>query len=337
MKAVVHREFLITRYILFLQQRRLGPIYSSLIFGASFNLPAFVFSFYQKIPLSFGYLSCLSWLFIGPFLIYNAGKIANELWPQLTELLEKCEIKELQTYEKSFESFRYLIIGIPAAVGVSILVLAPQGVLTSSISLYTIFYLVSWIVLALLGSIGIWGTFQLVLMIWKVRKYELSLDPYSPDGFGGMGVLANFAIKATLMYSTGALMIPMVYDVATRQDTLNQTFSGAIFGSTFFSFTVLLSFLVPLVALNRAAVKGRESLLKKTAKQCNEFLEVCKQNSEIESGIQMLVAQSHYNQISQMRVYPFDVGILLKLTASVALPIFLGTLRIWLPWLPLLQ
>lgn len=335
MGAVVHREFLTTRYILFLKKHGLDPIYSSLIFGASFNVPAIVFSIYQKIPLSFGYFSCLFWLFIGPFLIYNAGKMADELWPELKELLAKRKIKKLQTYEKRFESFGYLIIGIPATVGVSILVLAPQDVLMSSISPYTVFYLASWIILALLGSIGIWGTFQLVMMMWRVRKYELSLNSYNPDGFGGMGVLANFGIKATVMYSTGALMIPMAYDVATRNDLLHQTFYATIFASTFFSITVLLSFLIPLVALNRAAVKGRERLLENTGKQCNEFLEACQQNSEIEAGIRMLVAQSHYNQLFQMRVYPFDIGILLKLVASIALPILLGTIRLWLPWLPL--
>lgn len=337
METVVHREFLITRYILFLKRHGLAPIYSSLIFGASFNVPAIIFSACQKIPLSFGYFSCLFWLFIGPFLIYNAGKMADELWPQLKELLEKRKIKDLQAYEKRFESLGYLIIGIPATIGVSILVLAPQGVLMSSISPYTVFYLASWIVLALLGSIGIWGTLQLVMMIWRVRKYELSLNPYHPDGFGGMGVLANFGIKATVMYSTGALMIPMVYDVATRNDVLHQTFSGAILGSTLFSITVLLSFIGPLVALNRAAVRGRERLLENTGKQCNELLESCQRNSETEVGIRMLVAQGHYNQLSQMRVYPFDIGILLKLVASIALPILLGTIRLWLPWLPLFQ
>jgi hypothetical protein len=53
-------------------------------------------------------------------------------------------------------------------------------------------------------------------------------------------------------------------------------------------------------------------------------------------GIQMLVAQSFYNQVNQMRVYPFDRGIIMKLAGSLAFPILLGTIRIWLPWLPVL-
>lgn len=337
MKKLAHQEFLITKYVLFFKRYKIPPIYSSIIFGVCFNVPALVLSIFRIIPVSFGYFSCLFWLFIGPFLIYTAGQMVDELWPKLSGLFEIKTVNELKVYEKRFHGRGYLIVGIPAVIAVSILVLAPQGLLSSSISVFTLFYLFSWIILAILGSIGIWGTIQLISMIWRIRKYDATLNPYSPDGFGGMGILANFAVKATVMYSTGALMIPMTYDVATRNDTLHQAFYGGLFASVFFSITVMLSFLVQIVALNRAAAKGKNKLLEETGQQCVICARDCQDESNPNRGIQMLVAQSFYNQVNQMRVYPFDLGIIMKLAGSLALPILLGTIRIWLPWLPLLD
>lgn len=138
MKNSPHKEFLITEYILFFKRYKLCPIYSSIIFGVCFDLPALVLSIFQKIPVSFGYFSCLFWLFIGPFLIYTAGQIADELWPKLSGLLDKKMVDDLKLYERRFHGRGYLIVGIPAAISVSILVLAPQGLPSSSISPYTL-------------------------------------------------------------------------------------------------------------------------------------------------------------------------------------------------------
>jgi hypothetical protein len=335
LEPVVHKEFLVAKYIAFLKKQGVPPFLSSLIFGTLFVGPAILFSISQAIPMSFGYISCLSWLFIGPFMIYKAGQIVDELWPNMVNLLSEIKIKEFQSYEKSFHGRGYLIIGLPLTVVVSALILVPQSLSYPILSMYTLFYLASWIVLALLGSIGIWGTFQLILLIWNLRECEAKMDPHNSDGFGGLGFLADFGIKATVMYSTGALMIPMVYDIATRNDPFQQILPFAIIGSVFFSLSVLLSFLIQLFALNRVAAKGKNRLLETMGKRCTTLVKAYEKKHTIDVGVQILVTQGLFNQIYQMRVYPWDVSIILKLTGSMVLPIALGTIRVWLPWVPM--
>jgi len=332
-KPVIHEDFLIVRYMLFLNKRGIPPFLSSIIFGGTFFLFGVSVFVYQRIPLSFGYLSCLSWLFIGPFLIFKARQMIDELWPNMLQILEEKKVRELQSYEKAFHSHRYLIIGAPAAFVVSMLVLlthifpifSPQG----------LFYLVSWVVLALLGSLGVWGTVQLIMLVLAIRKCDLRLNPLSHDRFGGMEFLANFGIKATAMYSTGALMIPMAIESATLYGPCKEFVVFAIVGSGFFSLSVLFSFLIQVFAMNRAAVKGKKELLEKTGLQYDILLKQFEDKKDLEVGIRILVTQGLFDEISQMRVYPWDLGILLKLAGSVALPIILGTIKFWFPWIPM--
>jgi len=334
-KPVEHSDFLIVQYILFLKKRGAPPFLSSFIFGSIFFLIAILFCIYQAIPLSFGYFSCLSWLFIGPFMIYEARQIVDELWLDMLRILDENKIEELKSYEKAFHSSGYLVIGIPAAILVSALILTPQTLSIITTSVYTLFYLVSWIVLALLGSIGVWGTFQLMGLVLSIRKCDLKLNPLSPDRFGGMEFLADFGIKATVMYSTGALMIPIVIETAARSELYQEITYFAIGGSGFFSFTVLLSFLIQVFALNRAAVRGKKEILEKTGEQYKILLEEYEEKRDLNVGIRILVMQGLFDEAYQMRVYPWDAGIVLKLAGSIVLPIILGTIRLWFPWIPM--
>jgi len=320
---------------MFLRKRGVPPIFSSVIFGSLFFVPAILFSAHQTVPWSFGYLSCLSWLFIGPFMIYKAGQMVDELWSDMLDILDERHIEELQSYERKFHSYGYLAIGLPAAVIVSILILSSQAFSYDTFFAYILFYLISWVVLALLGSIGVWGTVQLVMLVLAIRKYNLKLNSLSDDRFGGMEFLADFGIKATIMYSTGALMIPMAIEIATRGDLYLQAVSFAIAGAGSFASSVLLSFMIQVFALNRAAVRGKKEILKRTGEQYTALLQEYEKRGSLDFGIRILVMQGLFDEAYQMRVYPWDVGILLKLAGSVALPIVLGTIRLWFPWIPM--
>jgi len=338
MKKIKHSDFLIVKYIKFLEKRGIPPLLSSMFFGGIFIIFIVFFYIFYGITPTFGYLSCVSWLLIGPYLIYKAGEFIDDLWPKMTEILNQNDISRLQSYEKTFYSCKYLILGFPAATAVSIIILLPvlfPGIAPVPPTCYLIFYLISWIILAILGSIGVWGIFQLIRLINAIGKCDLNLSPLSHDKFGGMEFLADFGIKATLMYSSGALMIPMVIDLATRGEAPKQVVLISMFGSGVFAFTVLLSFLVQIFALHKAAVRGREKLIRKSSKQYRKLLQKYEQEPNVELGIRLLVMQGFFDEAYRIKVYPWDLGIVLKLATSVSLPIILGLIKVWFPWLPI--
>jgi len=253
----------------------------------------------------------------------------------MLEILDEKQIEKLQSREKKFHSHGYLIIGTPAAVVVSVLILLSQTLLKPVSLEFTIFYFASWMVLSLLGSIGVWGVIHLMMLVLDIRKIDLKLNPLSHTRFGGMEFLADFGIKSTVLYSTGALMIPMAMEIAIRSELYHEILPHAIIGSGLFAFTILLSFLVQLFALNKAAVRGRKKILVKTGGQYQVLLKEYEKNRNLETGVRILVIQGLFDETYQMRVYPWDVSTLLKLVGSMALPLITGTIRLWFPWIPM--
>jgi hypothetical protein len=126
-------------------------------------------------------------------------------------------------------------------------------------------------VLALVGSIDVWGVIELIRLILAMRKYNLKLNPFSYDRFGGMKFLADFGIKATAMYSSGALLIPIMVEIAAQSDVYQEVASVVIVFSGFYSLSVSLTFLIQVFALHIAAVKGRNTILKENSKQHEEL------------------------------------------------------------------
>jgi hypothetical protein len=171
-----------------------------------------------------------------------------------------------------------------------------------------IFFVGSWIVLALVGSIGVWGVIQLIRLILATRKYNLRLNPLSFDRFGGMKFLANFGIKSTAMYSSGALLIPIMVEIAAHSEIYQELASVVIAYSGFYALSVLLSFLVQVFALHIAAVKGRNEILKETNRQYQKLLTDYDREGSSEIGIHILVVQGLFDETLQMKAIHLTLG-----------------------------
>lgn len=333
------KDFFIVKYILFLKNFGVPPLLSSIAFGGLFLSTAAIFYAIRATTVSLGYLCSLSWLAIGPFLIYKARPMVDGLWSDMTKILGKEEVEELQSYESDFYSYRFLFVAVPLAIVAclaSILAIASTLKFSSSLSLaYASFFVVSWITLALVGSIGVWGVAQLIRLILAIRRYNLKLDPLSFDRFGGMKFLADFGIKGTAMYSSGALLIPIMIEIATQSGLYREIAQVVVAYSGLYALSVLLSFLVQVFALHIAAVKGRNDILKLTSGQYQKLLADYEKEPSSDIGLRILVLQGLFEETLQMKVYPFDLGIVLKLIGSIALPIVLGTINFWFPWIPM--
>jgi hypothetical protein len=116
MTVINHGDFFIVKYLLFFEKLGIPPILSSLAFGGMFLCIAAFFYFYGAAAFSLGYLLSLSWLSIGPFLIYKAGKMVDGLWFDMKTILNAEKVEELQSFEREFHSYRLLSVAVPLAV-----------------------------------------------------------------------------------------------------------------------------------------------------------------------------------------------------------------------------
>ena len=323
---------MIVRYIKTLKSHGIHPIISSILFGSLVFSTSVISSLYFGIYPTIGYLFCLSWLFFGPYLIYVATNMIDALWPSLQTLIGEERTTYLQKYERRFHSRTYLLLWLPVAIVLAWWILhdyvAPI--------LFLPFWLGSWWIMALLGVIGVWGVFQLISLMLQVGRSELRLRPLSADRFGGLSFLGDFSIKGTMMFSTGGLMIPIAYELIAETGAASYVIFLTFAGTIGFSFVVFLSFIIPLFSLNLAAKKARQKLIDDAAYKYSEaFVKYQTNPEQMYLGIQILVLSQHLNEAEKMSVWPWDVGVILKLGGSILLPILINLLRLnILPFLP---
>jgi len=181
-----------------------------------------------------------------------------------------------------------------------------------------------WALLAILGSIGLWGVYNMVALTLRLKPLKFDLSPLDPDRFGGLGFLGDFSIKGTMMYSTGALMVPIIIEIVAsgQRSALSNALGLALPIS--FSLSVLLSFLWPIFNINTLAVNSKGSLLSNASNQYRNALSSYQGNESSEKALQLLVYQGLFNEIEHMSEWPWDIRIILKLALSAVLPILIS-------------
>lgn len=320
---VVHADFLIVRLIKKLAQKGLSPRVTSLLIGTIFFFPNLVMIYFYNIfdMVMIGYLIAVAWLFVGPYLIHTAGIMIDELWFDLHPLIDAAQVAKLQVLEKRLHGRGHLYIAVlayfallvfifPILIGLPFPLLVP--------------HLVTWWFLANHGSIGVWGVVNLVQLVLKASNIPFRLNPLHRDRFGGMGFLGTFCIKATLMFSTGALMIPLATHVGLYV-IIHPIIQPIIISVPFlFSAMVALSFFIPLIALNKAAVAAKHKMLDKAGTQYCQIYEKYEADPSPNLGIKALVLQGYFDEVEEMKEYPWDPKIVLKLLTAILFPFFLA-------------
>jgi len=186
-----------------------------------FALPAIIIGALLEIYCGYtiftkGVLLSLLVLAIGPVLIDNAYKILVEFFEEHKNIFQEInEWKALRDAEIArFQSLRYMIFGVPWAAGVTAVVFF--GMFRSAPIAIKIYVLITFFVLFFICSFGFYGVYVVSTMIRKICASRLVFDPYHLDNFGGLGCLGQLAVKASLHFSVGALIIPLAVEVIQK-------------------------------------------------------------------------------------------------------------------------
>ncbi len=186
--------------------------------------------------------------------------------------------------------------------------------------------------LGVLTGIGFWGVAVTVRAIHAVTHHRLRIDPWHPDGLGGLSSVGYYAIGTTLLFSTGSLFLPLAFQLIDWDSPLAVLVPGAV---VLFSGFIGLSFVWPTLAINREATALRDARLD----ALRDEHETLTRNVENESLDDMAMIRtylrinrvsSQYQILESMMLYPFKVSILARLVFSVVLPFVFIFLRRYL-------
>jgi len=283
---------------------------------------------------SYGVIVSLLWIAIAPFLIQNALDYVYGFFFRNKHLFRRkrdCETL-LDDESRGFQSSKYLLFGLPWAIGTS-------GVVVFCAFKSAPFFIqlwagVSFFLLFLVSSIGFYGVYVLLGMVGRILPQNISFNPYHPDKFGGISQFARFSVKISLYFSSGALAFPLVFEIIDKMSSPPrlQYLSVYLLGA-FFLFVMFASFLIPMFQIRnfvdpvkeRAILDARREL----DKMVNEFK--ASQHFDIKQGVEILIHHYlNYSKSLELRDYPWDLRVLLEYSFSFVIPLVVATLQILL-------
>lgn len=326
-----YAEIWVTRILESRYPFRIGnPLLSSIVkFGV---LPDLAFALFcvmnaQYLPKDFVTtgIMALTWLNLGPYFIwYYDQRLLPQFFTKASEIVSDTNRlhRLARKYDRLF-SHRYWIITIPWAVIVICAVLGLR--LLGFIGVFYWVIVIGGVWISVLTSIGFWGVFTTMLAIREISQEHLSIDPFHPDKLGGLSCIGYYAIGTTLLFSTGSLFLPVIFEFVSQGQAGGIAASILLFAVSMFSGFTLLSFLYPTIKTNRAAQSARYKILEKLRQEYALLLRSIKEKDERtaeQSGAYAKLNQvrSEYMDYRKMKLYPFEVEILIKLIISVILP-----------------
>lgn len=247
--------------------------------------------------------------------------------PGQDELLREMATK----YERRFARYWWVVVVPWTALVLMVFFvsdgyLASQGI-TSPVAYWSYFgFFTYW---GIFSGLGFHGGITTVLAIREFAEtVELSIDPLHPDGLGGLSQIGHFAIRTTLILSTGALALPLSFQLAAEIGLSEPVYLGVGL------YVVLIAgiFLYPTFRVNQRAQALRESILDEYRTRIREMeSRLDDQMEEVESDAALRENQTLQMEIQRVRrefgdyrnvqLYPLSIGILIQLLSSLLLPI----------------
>lgn len=278
----------------------------------------------------------LSWLVIAPIIIDFFEYSYDDFWRRYRELkrYEEKDKNGKDEFEKFKEDARKGVFktpwrwAIPAAifyvVGFYSAPIILQGSYTSPVILVLdiqmFFGAIMWGILAHLVICSVW-------LIWRVsRDEDIMVDPFNPDGLGGLASLGDMSIKVTFFLSSLSLYIPYAFYIIGKGGYDKGLNNLVLVGVISLIVAILATFLVPMMMIHGLAKKAKNNVVRRIGE--NLYGELTTKDdtgdSEIKTltnNIRIFLTLEGYREAKKMAVWPFDTKVIFELIASIILPI----------------
>ncbi|MEW6197770.1 MAG: hypothetical protein AB1601_03775 [Planctomycetota bacterium] len=177
-----------------------------------------------------------------------------------------------------------------------------------------------WAILTGTGFTGVLNTGAVVQNACK--RHTFVIDPYHPDNVGGLGAFGSLTIRTTMLFSSGALYVPIL--------TLTATELGPYIGAGAWALVILFSlfigwsFLVPNYTVFATARRALAAQVAGAHKQLAALAEVIlKGHPSDQQHTAFANVHTLYKDLRETQIFPFDPATLAKLVSAVLLPIFM--------------
>jgi hypothetical protein len=281
---------------------------------------------YQRDLLNRTSVMALSWLAVGPWLVFDAVRLSTSFLESYRPLFpdDLRWSRLLQSHLRGM-SAGWMWFGVPWSVIVTtvVLKLRYQHVQTSLEKWWVV---LSFGTLFLLAGIGFWGVRALVILVGKFAQSGVAYRPYHPDRFGGLAAVGAFAARGALYFSSGAVVLPLAFEVVGQSQRGEPSVVPALaYGATAtFIVVVLAAFVLPVIDIKRFADGERVRLTTVTRSRLDSLAAAYAGKPDHDEQLARQISHCfdmEYSELSKLRPYPYDLKVGLELGISVAVPI----------------
>ena len=281
------------------------------------------------VAIVFGIL----WLnFAGYLIWYYDERVLPTFFNEAKDVfVEDDRLDELRArYDDFFSSYHFIPVSIWVLMLVGLFFGSESYLIRSGLyepgSWLRYLYLGAVFYLGGYSGIGFMGVVTTVLAMRELTKLNLEVDPLHPDGLGGLSTIGYFAIRTTLTFSTGSLLLPLAF-VFVRGNAPAWLVYLIVAG---FTGAIAVSFVYPTWLINRKAQEERDRQLDQLRREyqtaqaeLEDFtnFERVDEGTELAKRLELERLRREYQDYKSVRLYPFKIDIILKLVSSVLLPL----------------
>lgn len=316
----------------------LHPLLASVfLFGTPANMFLLIISFLRWGEISQQFLIStglgILWLNFSGYLIwYYDKRIMPEFFDRAPEIFtDRSQLKEIYKDACRLFSRPHLIAQITWSLLLIALFFTSENYLISNGlfepgSILKWLYLGAVVYLGSMTAIGFMGVITTLYVFRQLADLQLQLDPLHPDGLGGLSSVGYYAIRTTVTFTTGSMLLPLAFAFIRGNVPAWLVYLVVI---AFIS-AIAASFVYPTYLINRRAQDVRKEELEKlrekyqaARRNATEYsnLEDSEPNEELVNRLELERIRREYQDIASMRLYPFQVDIVASLISSIILPI----------------
>ncbi len=323
-------EPLLARWLNRLERAGISPGVASAILVAGVLLQGLALErAYSLTLLTTSTVMALLWLGIGPLLIRDAVRVVDRFLhgPDLA-FVDPGTPARLHTMFLAHWRKGSMVFSLPWAIFVTSLVLrtiyatAPPAVL--------FWAAVSFGLLFFMSGSGFWGVMALVKLVRTIAKSDIIYRPYHPDRFGGMGVIGSFSVRGALYFSSGALVLPLAFEIVGASTPSGGLSSIAYLATAIFIAFVGAAFVVPIIDIKGRADAERLRVSLDARNRLHALMDAYHaqpQHDEKLSRQADMCFQMECAELEKLREYPYDMRVLGELLLAVAVPVLLVVLE----------
>lgn len=181
---------------------------------------------------------------------------------------------------------------------------------------------------AIITGIGVHVIITTLFCVGTISREEFTIDPFHPDGLGGMSAIGRLSIWTMGLAAIASLGMPHALQIAASGQ-----FGIAIYIALVIYFTSLIGiFIYPVLKSSQKAESKREKKLEEIRSEIANLeskLETIEQKPEQEQNTETVRnlelrhqrLRNKYDKYSSVPLYPLSLGIVLRFAGSVILPL----------------